>query len=191
MPHKSTSNAEENMIEIKVDMSDMVRKEKVKKLSGREKRLIKYRKELRRLRYEWDKLNIDSTVVHGYCRDVLNDQSDNVPLEILKLMIQFVGDHFSKGKMEESAQGIIQLVTSTTDPMIEDYKRWRPDSDPFPLPPLTWFILLFCICCPCLVVGVILLFIAYIITFGFCCHGNGLYWMRDTFYFRIAPKCCN
>lgn len=180
-PHKFKSNLEHDIIEIKEE-NDNEEPVKNKKQSRLEKRLIKRRKDLRALRKELTMLHRDSiTIVHGYCRDSLQNGYNDIPLDIINLMVDFVGDHFSYGKMKESAKEIIEFVNKTPDPFSDDMQGDNPwmqyDTAPFGVP-FECIGLFMVLCCPCIAVVLILLFIGYIITFGFCCHGRGTEWIR-------------
>ncbi len=149
----------------------------------KQRRLILKKRELRLLRRELTILHRDSIIiVHGYSRDLLKDKYDHIPLDILNLLVDFVGDHFANAKMEESAQEIIKLVGNNTnhdhDPMVSDENPYKPQYDHHRCYLGEWILLFLCCCCPFIVVALILYAIAYILTFGFCCNGKGIKWIK-------------
>ena len=135
-------------------------------------RLLRLKIESRVSKMELRHLHRDTiTIVHGYCRSIPSIEYEQIPLDILNLLTDFVGDYFAKRKMEQRSTEIIEFVNGNANKelMSYDHNDENPYIRPFVGPPLgqIYCLIIFgaCICSPCLIVVGIL----YLLTCGFCC----------------------
>ena len=68
-------------------------------------------------RMELWQLSVDEFIVHGYIRDFMSQKKEEIPIDILDLIMKGVGYSYSNMKVRESCQQIIECVVKEPDPM--------------------------------------------------------------------------
>lgn len=69
-------------------------------------------------RMELWQLSIDEFIVHGYVRNIRSQTKEEIPIDILTLIMKGVGPHYSNIKIKESCSEIIEHICKEPDPMI-------------------------------------------------------------------------
>ena len=96
-------------------------------------------------------------IVHGYIRNIKYSLNDFkvVPLDVIDLVMSFVGYHFDKIKVMESCERTIKFISNTYEPIV-DYWEYRTNQHTYSYGAMLFFCVYqscicccYCICCRC------------------------------------------